>query len=137
MSRWFGKLSGAARIDLVIHEGKDHRWEYVWQAGSPPTAVDLTGWTAELDIRATPAGKRLLRLTTENGGIKIADQQTDRGAYAIEVSSSDTEGICVDHEDILGVYELVLISPPDDRKRRLQQWGRIVILAAVTRDETP
>lgn len=50
--------------DMNINEGADFSVTLTWQAGDPLAAVDLTGWTAHLQIRNTYA---------DNGGAIYAD----------------------------------------------------------------
>jgi hypothetical protein len=121
-----------ANIELSICEGADYEQAFIWKSGSTPTEVDLTGYTAEMQIRTSYDGDVLLELTTDNGGIVLADQVTDTGKYSIAIDSTDTVGLCVNHHDVPARYDLFLISPTG--ARRLHQYGRAMIYAAVTRD---
>ena len=65
-------MSVAAPYDLKIEQGED--WNPMWSLKWPGSgnAVDLTGWTAHLQIRSIYyASSTLADLTTSNGGITL------------------------------------------------------------------
>jgi len=123
-----------ANINLTVYENADYRQGFIWKTGPNETPVDLTGWSAEMQIRSSPVGDVILELTTDNGGIEIANQLTDKGRYDLVIPADDTDGICPDHRDMTAVYDLFLIS--DSGERRLHQYGHVTFVAAVTREVT-
>lgn len=94
-------------INLKIKQGATFRKRVTWKAGpeGTPVVVNLTGYTARMQIRSDIASPDVLvELTTENGGIVlggvngtidlfISDEATglyewDTGVYDIELQSS-------------------------------------------------
>lgn len=94
--------------------------------------VDLTGYTADMHIRADIADEEaLFDLDTENGGVVIEAPNAD-GKYSVHIAAAETEGLCPDHEAIKAVYDLFLIF---GGARMLQQYGKVKIYPSVTRLE--
>ena len=61
----------AAKYNLKIEQGATFR-QTLWWKNPDETALDLTGYTGRLQIRANIAATDvLISLTTENGGITI------------------------------------------------------------------
>lgn len=87
--------------------------------------INLTGYTARMQIRATQAAPAfLLELTTENNRITI-----DGPNALITLKLNATETADIDWSK--GVYDLELITPAGDVERILQ--GNVVISKEVTR----
>ena len=63
--------------------------------------VDLTGYTARMQIRKKHQGDLLISLTTENGGLTIDDAE---GTVTIDMTAAQTSEITRS-----GVYDLELI----------------------------
>lgn len=125
-------VSKTAEINLEIYEGSTFRKSFIWKSDS--VAVDLTGYTAKMQVRATiKSSTALLTLTTENGGIVIEDQVEKTGMYSINISSILTANI-TNHIEVEGIYDLKLISALPDGDVRLQQFGIFTIKPVVTRD---
>jgi hypothetical protein len=75
-----------ARIDLTIYQGATFRKSLVWK--SDGEVVDLTGYTAQMQIRETiDATTSLLDLTTENDRIVITEEE---GKVELVISAADT-----------------------------------------------
>ena len=67
--------------------------------------VDLTGYTAEMDIRETPESSTvLLELSTANGKIVI---NGPTGEISLGLLAADTAALTWEH----GTYDLILTSP--------------------------
>ena len=123
-------VSARAKIDLTIYEGATLARTFQWKTGTPVVAVNLTGYTAIMQVRADIADEvPLFDLDTVGGGVTIDTPQTD-GKYSIFIEASDTEGICPDHELVVGVYDLFLIN---GTVKMLHQYGKVRIYPAVTR----
>lgn len=74
-------------MDLEILQGSTFQkeFEYTDSAGDP---VDLTGYTARMQIRSTYDKPILLELTTESANIILG---TTTGVISLYVSATDTE----------------------------------------------
>ncbi len=122
------------RANIALNENADTEREFIWE-DSDGNRVDMTDYEAEMHIRPSPGGGRILDLTTGNGKIVIApDQVTNRGEYKMVFEAADTDGICTNHRTWEGVYDLVLISPPAAGSlRRAHQYGTVTIYPAITR----
>ena len=119
----------AGKLNLKIEQGATFRQPLQWSAGTPAVPVDLTGYTARMQVRSeltSPAV--LLELTTENGRIGI----TDATAGKLELRLTATETAALAFES--GVYDLELVAPdaPDNTVTRLLA-GSVTVLPEVTR----
>lgn len=128
----------AAKINLTIYETGTFDKEFQWKTGTAPTAVDLTGYTAKMTIRATLASTTAILTLTNKTGPWVADTDTgvylddaDEGKYRIYIKDSDAAALCTAHADIDGVYDLFLVSA--DGESVLKQYGKAKLVAAVTR----
>lgn len=92
------------------------------------TPVDLTGYTARIDIRERAGGDILWNLSTTIGSIVI-----DVAAQTITFTITDEES--ADFEWRTGVYALEMESPGGEVTQLLA--GTITALAEVTTTETP
>ena len=122
-----------AKVDLRIYENGTYKKLFQWKIGSPSTAVDITSYTAVMQIRskitdATP----LLTLTTENDGI-VLDSPTE-GQFSINIADEVAANLCADHKDIKGCYDLKLVAPDQPTgDGTMLLYGECYIVAAVTR----
>lgn len=128
----------AAKINLTIYEGGTFDKEFQWKTGTTPTAVDLTGYTAKMTVRATLAATTAILSLVNKTGPWVADADTGiymdtptTGKYRVYVKDSDAAAICSAHVDIEGVYDLFLISSGGESV--LKQYGKAKLIAAVTR----
>ena len=128
----------AAKIPIIIYEGGTFDKSFIWKSGNPPEQVDLTGYTARMAVRvnntdATP----LISLTEKteewvpdgDSGIYISEGGT--GEYRIYINDEDTSGICAEHVDIDGVYDLFLETSEGESVLKL--YGKAKLIAAVAR----
>jgi hypothetical protein len=124
-------VNARANVPLVIYEGATFKQTFQWKTGNPAVAVNLTGYTGIMQVRADIADETpLFDLDVSNGGIIIETPETD-GKYSISIDAEDTAGICPDHELIVGVYDLFLILGD---VYMLQQYGQVLIHPSVTRE---
>jgi hypothetical protein len=135
-----------ANIDITIVEGGTFNKTFQWKIGDPALPVDLTGYSARMQIRSKLKDTDSLLDAEFNEESWTADGDTgiyfystedeydeDMGKWRIYLRDDDTQGLCANHKDIIGVYDLFLYSPAGEAV--LQQYGTATICASVTRDE--
>jgi hypothetical protein len=89
--------------DLCIQQGATFTKVITWKRDG--ALVNLTGWTARMQIRATTeAATALIDLTTENGRIALGGTA---GTITLTISATDTAALTAGR----GVYDLELVSP--------------------------
>lgn len=129
----------AVKINLVVYEGGTFDQTFQWKSGDTPVAVDLTGYTGKMEIRAKITDPDPPLITAETGTVAweadcatgiYFDDALD-GKYRVYLKDDDTLGMCESHKDIEGVYDLFLYS--SDGEAVLKQYGKCKICAAVTR----
>jgi hypothetical protein len=134
-----------ANINIVVVEGGTFDKTYQWKTGTPAVAVDLTGFTALMQIRKKVKSEDVLLEIPFKDTTWIADGETgiylydgnyvpeDLGKYRIYIKDNDTDGLCADHKDIIGAYDLFLYNAEGESV--LKQYGTATIYASVTRNE--
>ena len=96
------------------------------KTGSPAALVNLTGYTARMQIREELASAAvLLSLTTENGGITLGGAL---GTIDLFISAADTTAITWEG----GVYDLELVAPSTDVTRLIDE-SSVTVSFEVTR----
>jgi len=91
------------------------------------TAINITGYTAALQLRSLPSdATAVLTLTTQNGGITITG---NTGTVAIQATATQTRDI--DEGNYFYDLEIYSNSNPSVTTRLIQ--GQIVVSAEVTR----
>lgn len=98
----------AAKLNLEIDKGATFAYDVVYKTKSTstsvPTIIDLTGYTAKMQIRSSVTSNVVIKeLTTENGGLILTPTN---GKITIWMSSTETAAIAVD----TAVYDLELIN---------------------------
>jgi len=89
--------------DLCLHQGATFNKRITWK--SDGALVNLTNWTARMQIRATTeAATALIELTTANGRIALGGAA---GTITLTISATDTAALTAGR----GVYDLELVSP--------------------------
>ena len=115
----------AGELDIYIEQGATFRKTLTWKTGSPATPVDLTGYSARLQVRAKiDDAEPLLSLTTENGGLALG---TTDGTIALYLSATATGALGWKK----GVYDLEMIAPNTDVIRLVA--GSVAVSREVTR----
>ena len=61
--------------------------------------------------------------------------EPELGFYRIYINDADTLGLCAQHKDVVGIYNLFLYTPAGEAVFR--QYGPAAILAACARAATP
>ncbi len=90
--------------NLEINQGATLALVATWK-DSAGTAVNLTGYTARLNVRETySSSSAILTLTTENGGITLGGSA---GTITLSASATTTAALTAPFS---GVYDLELVS---------------------------
>ena len=115
----------AFKVNLAVDQGATFRKRFVWKTGEPATPVDLTGYTARMQVRESiEAADVLVELTTENSGIALG---TTNGQIDLYISAADT----AEYTWTGGVYDIELIAPSGDVLRKIK--GSVSVSPEVTR----
>ncbi len=135
-------------IPITVVEGGTFDKTFQWKTGDPPLPVDLTGYSAHMQIRAKLKDTVSLLDVNHKNETWYADGDTgiyfyndeydeydadDIGKWRVYLRDNDTLGLCTKHKDIIGVYDLFLYNPLGEAV--MQLYGIATIVAAVTRDE--
>lgn len=92
---------------LCIEKGSTYRKTFQWLAEDEVTPIDLTGYSARMQIRSSyESTDYILELTTENGGISITPLD---GKINLYIPESITSKISED----VGVFDIELIIATD------------------------
>lgn len=111
----------AGNYDITIEKGADYDVTITW--GNPP--VDLTDYTAKLEIRDRKGGSVLYETLTETDGITLGGVA---GTIALHIEAADTAAYTFSR----AVYDLKLVGPtPAFATKRLLA-GQVILDAGVT-----
>lgn len=114
----------AAVEDLILEQGTTWRQPFTWES-SPGVPVDLTGWTARMQVRETASSPAvLLDLTTSNNGLVISALT---GTITTHVTDTVTSALSFTS----AVYDLELIDPSGNVTRLVR--GNVMLSPEVTR----
>lgn len=114
----------AGKYDFYIEQGATFYQPIVWKDENDDP-VDLTGYTARMQIRKTvKSTDPLISLTTTNGRITLGGAQ---GTVTLEIAAEDT----ADFTTFCGVYDLE-VEASDGTVTRLLE-GQVEISREVTR----
>lgn len=112
-----------AKYKIKINQGATLRIPFTWKSNG--TAIDITGFTARMQIRKTISSTEIIHeLTTENGGIILGDD----GAFLIYISDSVTKTF----NFTTAVYDLEFVNLEGDVIRLLE--GAVQLSLEVTRN---
>lgn len=117
----------AGTYNTTIDQGSTFSLTVTYKDASD-TAVNLTGWTARMQIRETPSSASTI-LTSTGGSPTITVTNTNfaTGVIVFTVSATNTASITVP----VAYYDIEVESPTGLVKRILQ--GRLAISPEVTR----
>lgn len=120
-----------AEADICIFQGATFSQTLYWEVGSPPSPVNLSGYTAKLQVRSSHKSKAIiLELSTEEGGITLGTGgYMTTGAINLFVSATDTAELSV-CDDLKPVYDLEMTS--GGVVSRILQ-GNVIIAPEVTK----
>jgi hypothetical protein len=114
----------AGNYDFEVEQGATINKQFVWK-DSNGDEVDLTGYTARMQVRRSiPSDEVLFSATTENGRIDLGGAA---GTITLDVSAIDSAAIVWRR----GVYDLELVASNGTVTRLLQ--GQITVSREVTR----
>ena len=112
----------AAKYDIIIEQGSTFALTLYYK-DDVGDAIDLTGYTVDMDIRDSHGGTEIVAAT-----ISITDAPT--GKIAIGISATLTAAITAE----AGVYDIELTEIATDIVKRLMQ-GDVLISPEVTTPE--
>ena len=114
----------AAQHNFTIEQGATTVKPFIWKS-SDGSAINLTGYTARMQVRRNYASADvLLEATTENGRLQI---EPSAGRITLVLSAEVTAGLTWRN----GVYDIEMVSSDGHVTRLLQ--GEIEISKEVTR----
>jgi hypothetical protein len=115
--------------NLVITRGETYVRPFLWQTGTPAAPVDLTSYTARMQIRPawlvpgeTPAAA-LISLT-DTSGIALGGAA---GTVTVTITDVLTSALTIDD----GVYDLELIAPVSGKVTKFLR-GTVTVLPEAT-----
>lgn len=116
-----------AEADICIFQGATFNQTLFYETGEPSTPVNLSSYSAKMQIRSKPESKAvILELSTAIGNGRITLNETT-GSIKLFISASDTAGLSVCDK---AVYDLELTTGAITT-RILQ--GNVIISPEVTR----
>lgn len=114
----------AGKLNLTIRRGATFRKRLTWR-GTNKKPINLTGYTAKLQVRPNPDDPTvLLELSTENGGITLSPL-----TGGIELYLSDEAAALLDFDR--ATYDLMLYAPNGDALALLE--GSVRLIRGVTK----
>jgi hypothetical protein len=115
----------AVEYDTSINQGADWYINFVYQDTTTNTPINITGYTAALQLRSLPSDTTTaLSLTSPAGGIVITGST---GTIAVHATAAQTGSIVAGYY----YYDLEITSPANIVTRLVQ--GQILVSAQVTR----
>lgn len=116
-----------ANLNLTVYKGSTFYQLIQWKTGEPAVAVDLTGFTARMQIRKTALSSEILdSLTTENGRLSIYAPIEGRFRFDISADKSSS------YEFNTAMYDLELVAADNQTVYRILQ-GSVSAVPEVTR----
>jgi hypothetical protein len=110
------------RYNLTVYKGTTFQLKPVWKIGGVP--VDLTGYTADMQVRAATDTSIIVELSTTNGRITIDPAY---GRVNLYISATDTAALTAGNYQ----YDLNLTNTVDSTVYKILQ-GAFTIAASVT-----
>lgn len=114
----------AATNNLVIEQGATFPYQITWKSGDPAAAVNLTGYSARMQVRATAASPDTILSLTNGSGITLGGAA---GTIDILVSATATAALTPGKY----VYDLELVSGGGQVTRLMA--GTVTVTVEVTR----
>lgn len=120
-----------AEADICIFQGATFSQTLFWEVGNPPAPVNLTNYSAKLQVRSSPKSKAvIIELSTANGRITLGTGgNLSDGAINLFVSATDSGQLSV-CEEVKAVYDLEMTS--GSTVSRILQ-GNVIIVPEVTK----
>lgn len=118
-------MQDPGRYDMTVYQGATFNRVFTWQVGTPAANVNLTGYTARMQLRSNPAATTsVLELTTTNGRISLGGSA---GTVTLALTPTETAALPADQY----AYDLELIAGNGEVTRLLE--GFVTVDAEVTR----
>jgi hypothetical protein len=124
-------MQAPARLDLDCYQGASWDYTLTWKttAGGVATPVNLTGYTARLQVRETYASDTSILSLTSGSGITLGGTA---GTILLEASAATTAGIAtVSAPSDQYIYDLELVSGAGYVTRLVE--GNFTVRMEVTR----
>jgi len=112
-----------SKLDLVIRKGAKFDKTIVYK-DSNKNPIDLTGYSAKMQIKANSWSSSILELSTSNGSLVLGGPA---GTIQMILLDSATAGLSYSGT---GVYELNLVDPSGYTKKLIE--GIVVFLEEIT-----
>jgi len=117
-------MSAVASQPFIIPQGTTWTQSLVWKTGSPPTEVNLTGFTARMQLRENAgAPNAAIELNSSNGRITLGNA----GSITLSLSAAETSAVPARRY----VYDLEMVSSGGLVTRLLE--GTATVSPEVTR----
>ena len=117
-----GNSMSAGIANLNIDQGAGYSVTFTYLQPDGTTPVNVTGWTAKLEICPVIGALPMLTVGTVTGEIVVTGAS---GIFALTLTAAQTDLLTVN-----GVYD-ALVTPPSAQPIRLVQ-GRVTVNLAVT-----
>ena len=114
-------------LDLTIYQGVDYEETLLWETDTPFAPVNLTGYTARLQIRARRGSPDALITLTNGGGLTLGGAA---GTVVVALTAEQTETLTPQANGQKHAWDLRLVSPTGKRQRPVE--GDITISPRVT-----
>ena len=115
----------AVEYDTTINQGADWYINFVYEDTTAGTPINITGYTAALQLRSLPSDTTAaLSLTSPSGGIVITGAS---GLVAVHATAAQTGNIVAGYY----YYDCEITSPANVVTRLIQ--GQILVSQQVTR----
>ena len=116
----------AANYNLVIEKGTTFKQKFIWKQKATGEPVDLTGYTAKMQIRPTERNhKIIIELSTANSKIAITPLLGE-----IEIALQDEDTVSIVETE--GVYDLLMMPSNGDVIKLVR--GKVTLHDVVTRN---
>lgn len=121
--------------DLTCFQGAQFVQRLEWKDDQdPPQPIDLTGYTARMQVRRLRnSDEILLELTTADGRITLGDPTPTDGVIILEIDATDTAALPATPSDRKWRYDLELIPGGDPEAVRRLLMGKFIVDLEVTR----
>lgn len=123
--------------DIVIGQGKDNAYGYVWMRDGSPVPLETEGWVLKAQIRSRPGAPVWLSLTSENpdadGSVITIN---DDGEIVVYIDHSTTEDPAWNSGARVadgGMWDLEAYRADPESKERLVM-GTVTLSPDVTRE---
>jgi len=116
-----------ARIDLEMAEGASFSPRFRWKVEGLYVDLVAGSYTGRCQVRARINDTDTLLDLDSDAGFFIS--QDTSGLFGLDITPAMTDGICTNHRDIEGVYDLFLDTATTSVRK---MYGTFKIKAAVT-----